>query len=117
VRRRRQPETAAARIILGEPEKAFQARITLYATLRRWAWHHEFDSRHSSAGWPDLELVRGERHIRAEVKHGGKEPTPDQERILAALSGVPTLEVYVWHPHDCGRPGHQSWNGIVETLS
>jgi hypothetical protein len=99
-----------------EPEKSFQARIVEYAHLCGWETHHEFDSRHSSEGWPDLELVRGKRHIRAEVKRAREEPEPHQERILGLLGRVPELEVYVWHEHDCGRPGHHAWLDILRTL-
>jgi len=88
-----------------ESEKSFQARVIQYARLCGWEVHHELDSRRSSSGWPDLELVRGTRHIRAELKREGERPRPDQERILELLRHTST-ETYVWDPSDWSRIIH-----------
>jgi hypothetical protein len=96
-----------ARELPPESEKSFMARVIQYARLTGWEVHHELDSRGSSSGWPDLELVRAERHIRAELKREGERPRPDQERILALLRRTNT-EVYVWDPSD--------WTRIIRTL-
>lgn len=93
---------------LPESEKSFMARVVQYARLCGWEVHHEFDSRRSSDGWPDLQLVRAERYVLAELKREGEKPRPEQERILELLRRVPGLEVYVWSP--------SSWPEIIRIL-
>jgi hypothetical protein len=100
-----------ARGIPYQPEGDFLLAVVVFAHLYRWETHHEHDSRRSSAGWPDLEMVRPPRHVRAELKRDDEdvEPGSDQDRILAKLRECPSLEVYVWHPRD--------WPAIVQILT
>src|SRR5688500_15836495 len=39
-------------------EKQFQAQIVALARLNGWRVYHPYDSRRSTAGWPDLALAR-----------------------------------------------------------
>lgn len=64
------------------------------ATLLGWRIYHTFDSRSSSAGFPDLVLLR-ERLIFAEVKKVGAQPRPDQVKWLDALV-LADCETYLW---------------------
>lgn len=90
-------------------EKKYLQSIATLARILGWEVHHEFDSRYSSAGWPDLELVRPPRHIRAEVKVHGGHLEPEQERILGLLRQCPGTETYVWWEQD--------WPDIQRILS
>ena len=81
-------------------EKDFQHTLIAYAQLAGWTIYHTYDSRRSEAGFPDLTMVRGVRLIFAELKsHKGK-LRPEQETWLQQLSGVPSVEAYVWRPLD-----------------
>ena len=101
------PKTRLEVRLMPESEKSFQARVVQYARLTGWEVHHAFDSRHSSSGWPDLWLVRGQRLVAAELKREGERPRPEQERILGLLRRTNT-EVHVWTPSD--------WNRILRVL-
>lgn len=83
-----------------QAEKEFLASILTLAHILGWETHHEHDSRRSSEGWPDLELVRDGRHIRAECKTETGELTKDQSRVLNKLRQCQGLEVYIWRPSD-----------------
>jgi len=76
-------------------EKAAQATIVDLATLLGWLSYHTFDSRSSSAGFPDLVFVRDRRILFVEVKKVGEKPRPDQGKWLDALVSA-DCETYVW---------------------
>ena len=99
------PRTSVPRrpqVVPRPKEKHFLEDVIAVARLYDWDWHHEHDSRRSTPGWPDLELVRPPRHIRAELKlrERDRELVGDQQRIMGLLSQVPGLETYVWLPTD-----------------
>lgn len=88
-------------------EGVFQATILEAAKLYGWARYHTYDSRHSVAGYPDLELVRYDpypRLIKAELKDTGRRPTVEQIEWLNlyAQVGAP-VEVYLWYPTHLDR--------------
>lgn len=93
-------------------EERLQSQIVQLARLQGWAVYHTFDSRHSVAGFPDLELSRIEprpRIIKAELKDETNKPTREQIdwlNLYAAMGGP--IEVFLW------RPAH--WDAIVEIL-
>lgn len=101
------PPPAAPR---GRPEGDFEDQVVTVAKLRGWKCFHQRDSRMQFAGklvgdpdakgWPDWVFVRGPRMVIAELKAAGKSPTPEQREWLAALRGVPALEVHLWRPKD-----------------
>lgn len=68
------------------------------ATLFGWKFYHPWISVKSAAGYPDCTLVRGDRLIYAELKGERGKVTAAQRAWLAALGGVPGVEVYVWRP-------------------
>jgi hypothetical protein len=86
-------------------ESEFLEDVLRVARLYGWECHHEHDSRKSSPGWPDLELVRPPRHIRAELKvrERDRQLRGDQKRIMGLLAQVPGLETYCWLPSDLPR--------------
>jgi hypothetical protein len=78
--------------------------IRQLAQLGGWKVYHPFLSVKSPPGFPDLVLVRaGDPVIYAELKLGGKHPTPAQAAWLDALRQAQGCEVYLWRPHDWPR--------------
>lgn len=77
-------------------EKAWQRQVVEMAHHLGWRTYHTFDSRRSSAGFPDLVLVR-ERVIYAELKAEGGRLTISQREWLTALETA-GAEAYVWFP-------------------
>lgn len=62
-------------------------------------------------GWPDLALAHPTQHrlILAELKAGDRKPTPDQDKWLDILRGIPGIEVYLWQ-------ADTDFDNIVEIL-
>lgn len=89
--------TARQLLDLQITEREFMDTVTRYADLRGWDWHHQFNSLHSKAGWPDLALVRGERLVFAEIKRQTGRLRPEQDYWLDKLR-LTGAEVYVWRP-------------------
>ncbi len=96
-------------------EKAWQTTILDLAKLGGWRSYHTFDSRRSTAGFPDLVLVRPPELIFAELKAEKGKTTPEQEAWLEDLGVVAQcillnqdslggdeipVQVYVWRPSD-----------------
>lgn len=81
-------------------ESNWQATVTDCASTFGWTWYHTHDSRRSSAGFPDLVIVKPPRLLFAELKREGEYPTAKQRMWLALLRAVPCIEVYVWRPSD-----------------
>ena len=86
-----------------------------------WRLYHTFDSRRSTAGFPDLVLVRPPRVIFAELKSEKGRLTikqryspktgrslPNQMDWKDALEACPGVEYYLW------RPRH--WDEIMEAI-
>jgi hypothetical protein len=89
------PDRAA---LLGKvSEKQTQASIVKLASLFRWQTYHTFDSRRSTAGFPDLLLCRPPRVIAAEVKTERGNLSAAQAKWLALLEEC-GVEVHVWRP-------------------
>ena len=80
-------------------EKQLQAAIVQMARLLGFSCWHQFDSRRSDPGWPDLTCARGRRLIFAELKTERGRVRPDQIACLEALERT-GAEVYVWRPAD-----------------
>lgn len=89
-------------------EKAFQAEIVELARLRGWVEFHQFDSRRSREGWPDLVLIRPPRVLFWEVKSEHGRATEDQLATLAALQDC-GLEARIVKPSD--------WASVQEQLA
>lgn len=90
------------------PEADWQATVVGWADLQGWRAYHPNDSRRDRRGFPDWTFVRGNRLVFAELKRQTGKPSPDQEAWLAALRGVPGVEVYCWRPSD--------WVDVRDTL-
>src|SRR5665213_1045292 len=79
-------------------EAQWQRKVVDLATYCGWLSYHPYDSRRSTAGWPDLAMVRKGRLVLAELKSEHGRVTPEQRQWLAALSACPGTEVFVWRP-------------------
>lgn len=88
-------------------EPDFHRLVVELAELCGWLTFHDYDSRRSNPGFPDLVLVRPPRLIFAELKSQGGRVRKHQEIWLAAL-GECEVETYLWRPAD--------WPEIQEAL-
>lgn len=86
-----------------QTEKSFMGAVAAFAKLHGWTVHHQLESRGTEAGIPDLLFTRGPGHavraVWAELKLGGKDPTPAQLTVLDALRHE-SPHVFVWRPSD-----------------
>jgi hypothetical protein len=73
-------------------------RPGLCALMGLW-WHHEQDSRRSTAGWVDLVILGSRGAIFAEVKVPGDQVRPAQ-RHVAGLLVQAALNYQLWTPAD-----------------
>ncbi len=89
-------------------EKEFMAQVVEVAQTLGWLTYHTFNSQRSTAGFPDLVLVRPPRVIFAELKRQNGRVTIPQHLWFHDLDECPGVEVYIWKPSD--------WSEIVEVL-
>lgn len=88
-------------------EKQFMAQVVQLASHLGWRHYHTFDSRRSTAGFPDLFLVRRDRAIAAELKVGKRPVTHEQAEWIRALEAAGIM-AYVWRETD--------WEAIERVL-
>jgi len=89
-------------------EADFLRQVCEVATLGQWIFYHTLRSTGSTAGYPDLCLVRGETLLYAELKSPHGRVTPAQAAWLQALGAVTHVEAAVWRPAD--------WDAIERQL-
>src|SRR5215207_7573653 len=93
-------------VVYSGAERAWlQEHVRQAALLGGWLYYHTYDSRKSPEGFPDVLALRGDQLIVAELKSEGKDPTPAQQKWLAAFRILEALlpdhiSVYVWRPGD-----------------
>lgn len=80
-------------------EEEFQADVLHIAKLTGWRTYHPYDSRRSTAGWPDLALVRGARFMLRELKTEKGRVSPAQQEWLDDLQAA-GVDADVWRPRD-----------------
>ena len=83
-------------------ERDFQRQVLDLARLHHWTVYHTFDSRRSTAGFPDLVLVRPPRLIFAEIKTQTGKVTPAQWDWLHSLQACGQYAA-LWRPSDLRR--------------
>jgi hypothetical protein len=81
-------------------EKEFMAQIAQLARIRGWRVFHDYDSRRSVPGFPDMLLIRGEQILVFELKVGRRKTTPEQEDWLAAFLNTGKVGAYTLRPTD-----------------
>ena len=91
-----------------ETEADFQASVIKEAEARGWWTHHHLRSKGSSAGWPDLVLLRGTEALFVELKLEKGQLSAAQMAVLARLKHA-RLRAFVWRPSD--------WREIEEVLA
>ena len=86
-------------------EKQFQGQVVTLAKYCGWMAYHTLDSRGSTAGFPDLVLLRPPLLLLAELKSEKGRIRPEQKvwatalKIIAGLPGSP-VRYYLWRPSD-----------------
>ena len=89
-------------------EAQYQAQIVKAAKAHGWMVYHTYDSRRSTAGFPDLVLVRPPRLLFAEIKLEKEPVTPSQYEWLTGLKECGEVYAIVVRP--------SGWDMIVEML-
>lgn len=88
-------------------EKQLQDDVVELASYCGWEHQHQYDSRRSDPGWPDLVLCRPPELLIVELKSDRGRLSRDQKRWLDRLQQC-GVEVAVWRPRD--------WEQIVARL-
>jgi hypothetical protein len=81
-------------------EKHWQDDVVEIAQLFDWRYYHTFDSRRSTAGFPDLILVRPPVLIAAELKTARGRVTPAQQAWLDDIAQCTDIRTRLWRPDD-----------------
>ena len=89
-------------------EETFQLSVIQVAKDTGWMLFHDFDSRRSTKGFPDLVMTRNGRTIFAELKSQKGRIRTEQKQWIAELEKTQGVEVYLWRPSNMDQ--------IVETL-
>lgn len=80
-------------------EADWQTQVIELATLYGWRHQHQFDSRRSVPGWPDLVLCRPPELLIVELKTDKGRVRPEQQVWLDDLAAC-GVETAVWRPSD-----------------
>lgn len=80
-------------------EKDFQKLVIDIAKQNNWSYYHNPDSRRSTAGWPDLVLIREPECLFVELKAEKGKLSEIQSVILNKLA-LCGMETHVWKPRD-----------------
>lgn len=78
-------------------ERELQTTIIEIAQRLGWETHHQHDSRHSTAGWPDLVLAKAPQLLFAELKTEVGKVSAEQCHWLELLADC-GCEVHVVRP-------------------
>lgn len=81
-------------------ESTLQAEVVKLAKQFRYRAYHTTIAYRSTAGFPDLVLVRAPRLLFVELKTESGKATDAQAEWLAALAQCPGAETYLWRPSD-----------------
>ena len=83
-------------------------QVKAVAVTCGWLTYHTFNSRRSTAGFPDLVLVRPPRVIFAELKRENGRLTIPQKLWGDDLEQCSGVDYYLWRPSD--------WDSILGVL-
>ena len=89
-------------------EKIFMESIIDLARSTGWMVYHTYDSRRSTAGFPDLVMTKHKRLVIAEIKTETGKTSPAQDQWLETLRTARGVKVKLWRPSD--------WPEIERTL-
>ena len=93
-------DASRALLLKSVTERDWQGYVVALARLHGWLVYHPLDSRGSTAGYPDLTMVRDGRLVVAELKSMAGKVSVAQEQWLAAFGAVPGVLADVWRPSD-----------------
>jgi hypothetical protein len=91
--------TPHQRLLRSISEADWQSTVIDLATILKWNWWHDNDSRRNKGGLPDLLLWRPGDFIAVELKRETGIVSDKQARILAEWEAA-GVETYVWRPSD-----------------
>jgi len=112
------PRTAVDRASGLVTEKAFMDTILQAAELCGWYAYHTHDSRRSTAGFPDLVLIKPPRVVFLEVKSQRGRLSRDQAEVLAMLQQCGPLSCrYEREGVSAAMVRPSDWEQIVDWLS
>ena len=94
--------------VFSQKEKDFMDQLLDAAVPAGWMAYHTYDSRRSTAGFPDLVLVKPPVVIFAELKTEKGTPSTAQDEWLEKLGLCTELSVHLWRP--------SNWDEIEERL-
>ena len=89
-------------------EKIFMESIIDLARSTGWMVYHTYDSRRSTAGFPDLVMTKHKRLVIAEIKTETGKTSPAQDKWVETLRTARGVKVKLWRPSD--------WPEIERTL-
>ena len=89
-------------------EKDFMESIVQLARNTGWMVYHTYDSRRSTAGFPDLVMTKHKRLVIAEIKTETGKTSPAQDKWLETLRTARGVKVKLWRP--------SAWPEIERTL-
>ncbi len=92
--------TARQLLDAAQSEADYQEQIVTLAEACGWWTYHVVDSRRSSAGFPDLMIVRGTNLRFLEVKAEKGRVRPEQQWVIDALSKVERVRARIVRPSD-----------------
>lgn len=93
-------DASRALLLKSVSERDWQGYVVALARLHGWRCYHPLDSRGSTAGYPDLTLLRDGQLVVAELKSMTGKATQQQEQWLAAFRAVPGVLADIWRPSD-----------------
>ena len=101
----RQMDTVAASeagvLLLRQMSEAeFMASVVDAAQKLSWRCFHDYDSRRSNPGWPDLVCVRDGKLLALELKAKKGRVRPGQIEWIAELADVPGVTALIARPDD-----------------
>lgn len=96
------------RLDQGMSERDFQTLVVNLARTYKWEVSHQYDSRRTRSGMPDLELWQPGVYMKRELKTDDGVLSPAQVKTIEGLKAA-GVDVDVWRPAD--------WERIVRELS
>lgn len=88
-----------AQLLASVTEEQFLQQVLTWLKRAGFKTYNTRDSRRSTAGFPDIIAVRGDRILAIELKSATGRVTPAQYEWLLALK-LADVETYIWQPTD-----------------
>lgn len=79
-------------------ERQWMSQVLKMLRLAGWATYHTFDSRRSTAGFPDIIAIKERRMLAIELKADKGKATPEQIAWIRAFAQVAWVDAFVLRP-------------------